>query len=118
MYSMVATSPGLIKTSELEFNILEVCPSAYIRISFFKFGNVIFILVITSLLLSCQTVERKIDKLSKEEEKNLNRFLGKQQINLIDEFGKPDNVIHESNKKTFLLKLLYQQLILPFSNHQ
>ena len=66
--------------------------------------NVIFILVITSLLLSCQTVERKIDKLSKEEEKNLNRFLGKQQINLIDEFGKPDNVIHESNKKTFVFK--------------
>tara|TARA_Y100001970_G_scaffold116808_1_gene145429 strand:- start:520 stop:813 length:294 start_codon:yes stop_codon:yes gene_type:complete len=66
--------------------------------------NVIFILVITSLLLSCQTVERKIDKLSKEEEKNLNRFLGKQQINLIDEFGKPDNVIHESNKKTLVFK--------------
>jgi len=66
--------------------------------------NVIFILVITSLLLSCQTVERKIDKLSKEEEKNLNRFLGIQQINLIDEFGKPDNVIHESNKKTLVFK--------------
>ena len=66
--------------------------------------NVIFILVITSLLLSCQTVERKIDKLSKEEEKNLNRFLGKQQINLIDEFGKPNNVIHESNKKTLVFK--------------
>ena len=66
--------------------------------------NVMFILVVTSLLLSCQTVERKIDKLSKEEEKNLNRFLGKQQINLIDEFGKPDNVIHESNKKTLVFK--------------
>ena len=66
--------------------------------------NVIFILVITSLLLSCKTVERKIDKLSKEEEKKLNRFLGKKQINLIDEFGKPDNVVHESNKKTLVFK--------------
>ena len=64
--------------------------------------NVIFILVITSLLLSCQTVERKIDKLSKEEEKNLSKLLGKQQIVLIDEFGKPDDVIHTGESKVLV----------------
>ena len=59
--------------------------------------NIIFIIIVSLFLFSCKTVERKIDKLSKEEEKNLTRFLGKQQIILIDEFGKPDDVIHNNN---------------------
>ena len=61
--------------------------------------NFFFIIIVPLLLFSCQTVERKIDKLSNEEEKNLTRFLGKQQIILIDEFGKPDDVIHNSDNK-------------------
>ena len=61
--------------------------------------NIIFIIIFSLFLFSCKTVERKIDKLSKEEEKNLTRFLGKQQIILIDEFGKPDDVIHNNNNK-------------------
>ena len=61
--------------------------------------NIIFIIIVSLFLFSCKTVERKIDKLSKEEEKNLTRFLGKQQIILIDEFGKPDDVIHNNNNK-------------------
>ena len=61
---------------------------------------VIFLLVF--LVSSCKTIERKIDTLSKEEEKNLNRLLGKQQIVLIDEFGKPDDVIHEGKNKVLV----------------
>jgi hypothetical protein len=61
--------------------------------------NIIFIIIVSLFLFSCKTVERKIDKLSQEEEKNLTRFLGKQQIILIDEFGKPDDVIHNNNNK-------------------
>ncbi len=60
----------------------------------------IFLLVF--LVSSCKTIERKIDTLSKEEEKNLNRLLGKQQIVLIDEFGKPDDVIHEGENKVLV----------------
>jgi len=58
----------------------------------------IFLLIF--LISSCKTIDRKIDTLSKEEEKNLNRFLGKPQIELIDEFGAPDDIIHyeEDNK--------------------
>ena len=57
----------------------------------------IFLLIF--LISSCKTIDRKIDTLSKEEEKNLNRLLGKQQIVLIDEFGKPDDIIHQANSK-------------------
>ena len=61
---------------------------------------IIFLLTIT--LSSCKTIDRKIDNLSKEEEKKLNRFLGKEQIELISEFGKPDDVIHAENGKVLV----------------
>ncbi len=54
------------------------------------------------MLSSCKTIERKIDTLSKEEEKNLNRLLGKQQIVLIEEFGKPDDVVHMGESKVLV----------------
>jgi len=60
----------------------------------------IFLLIF--LLSSCKTIERKIDTLSKEEEKNLNRLLGKQQIVLIEEFGKPDDVVHMGESKVLV----------------
>ena len=39
------------------------------------------------LVSSCKTIDRKIDNLSMEEEKNLSKFLGRSQTELIDEFG-------------------------------
>ena len=68
----------------------------------------IFLLIF--LIASCKTIDRKIDTLSKEEEKNLNRFLGKPQIELIDEFGTPDDVIYyeEDNKALVFRTKKYQ----------
>ena len=54
------------------------------------------------LISSCKTIDRKIDTLSKEEEKNLDRFLDKPQIELIDEFGNPDGVIHNDDSKILI----------------
>ena len=54
------------------------------------------------LISSCKTIDRKIDTLSKEEEKNLDRFLDKPQIDLIDEFGKPNDVIHNNDGKVLI----------------
>ena len=64
--------------------------------------KVYLIFLLVFLVSSCKTIDRKIDTLSKEEEKNLNRLLGKQQIVLIDEFGKPDDVIHEGKNKVLV----------------
>ena len=61
--------------------------------------NIFFIIIVSLIIFSCNTIERKIDKLSTEEEKKLTRFLGKQQLILIDEFGKPDDVIHKNDNK-------------------
>ena len=68
------------------------------------------VLVLVFLISSCKTIDRKIDSLSKEEEKNLNRFLGKPQIELIDEFGTPDDVIYyeEDNKVLVFTTKKYQ----------
>ena len=69
----------------------------------------IFLLII--LISSCKTIDRKIDTLSKEEEKNLNRFLGKPQIELIDKFGTPDDVIHyEGDNKVLVFRTKKYQI--------
>ena len=60
------------------------------------------ILLLIFLISSCRTIDRRIDNLSMEEEKNLNRFLDKPQIELIVEFGKPDGVIHNENSKVLI----------------
>ena len=60
------------------------------------------ILLLIFLISSCRTIDRRIDNLSMEEEKNLSRFMDKPQIELIDEFGKPDGVIHNENSKVLI----------------
>ena len=71
-------------------------------IRFDEMKKVYLIFLLIFLVSSCKTIDRKIDTLSKEEEKNLNRLLGKQQIVLIDEFGKPDDVIYEEEDKVLV----------------
>ena len=63
---------------------------------------VLFLFLLIFAIYSCKTINRKIDNLSLEEEKNLNRLLGKQQIELISEFGKPDDVIHNDDGKILI----------------
>ena len=63
---------------------------------------VLFLFLLIFAIYSCKTINRKIDNLSLEEEKNLNRLLGKQQIELINEFGKPNDVIHNDDGKILI----------------
>ena len=65
----------------------------------FKMKKTYLISLLIFLLISCKTIDRKIDNLSNEEEKNLKKLLGEHQIVLIDEFGKPNDVIHEGDNK-------------------
>ena len=64
--------------------------------------NIIALFLLIFVISSCKTIDRKIDNLSLEEEKNLSRLLGKQQIELINEFGKPDGVIHNDDGKILI----------------
>ena len=64
--------------------------------------NIIILFSLIFIIASCKTIDRKIDNLSMEEEKNLSKFLGKLQIELIDEFGNPDGVIHNDDSKILI----------------
>ena len=64
--------------------------------------NIIVLFLLIFLITSCKTIDRKIDNLSLEEEKNLSSLLGKQQIELINEFGKPYGVIHKDDGKILI----------------
>ena len=64
--------------------------------------NIIVLFLLIFVIVSCKTIDRKIDNLSMEEEKNLSSLLGKQQIELINEFGKPDGVIHNDDGKILI----------------
>ena len=64
--------------------------------------NIIVLFLLIFAIVSCKTIDRKIDNLSMEEEKNLNRLFGKQQIELINEFGKPNGVIHNDDGKILI----------------
>ena len=65
-------------------------------------NNIIIFSLLIFLLVSCKAIDRKIDNLSLEEEKNLSRLLGKEQIELINEFGKPNGVIHKDDGKILI----------------
>ena len=64
--------------------------------------NIIVLFLLIFVISSCKAIDRKIDNLSLEEEKNLSRMLGKQQIELINEFGKPNDVIHNDDEKILI----------------
>ena len=64
--------------------------------------NIIVLFLLIFVIVSCKTIDRKIDNLSMEEEKNLSSLLGKQQIELINEFGKPNDVIHNDDGKILI----------------
>ena len=64
--------------------------------------NIIVLFLLIFVISSCKAIDRKIDNLSQEEEKNLSRLLGKQQIELINEFGKPNDVIHNDDGKILI----------------
>ena len=75
-----------------------------------KLSLCLFLVLSAFVLSSCKAIDRKIDILSKEEEKNLNRFLGRPQIELIDEFGTPDDVIYDKDNKILVFKTKKYQI--------
>ena len=64
----------------------------------------LFILFLTMLFLSdCQTISKKVDSATEEEEKKLSKFLKKTESELKIEFGKPDLIEVNDNQKKILV---------------
>jgi len=63
-----------------------------------------FILSLAVLLLSaCETISKKVDNATQEEEKKLGKFLKKTESDLKIEFGKPDSIEVTDNQNKVLV---------------
>ena len=64
----------------------------------------ILILPLTLMLLcSCETISKKVDSATEEEEKKLSKFLKKTESELKIEFGTPDLIEITNNKNRILV---------------
>ena len=57
--------------------------------------------VISIFLFSCQTVTKKIDEKTDQEEKELSRWLNQSETKLKDFFGKPDKIEFTNNRNRY-----------------
>ena len=65
-----------------------------------KFLNLI---IISLTLYACESLSKKADKITKNEEEKLNKFLGKTESELKIEFGKPEMVELIDNQNRVLI---------------
>ena len=59
--------------------------------------------VISIFLFSCQTVTKKIDEKTAQEEKELSRWLNQSETKLKDFFGKPDKIEFTNNRNRYYI---------------
>jgi len=58
-------------------------------------------ILLVFLLSGCQTIEKKADKIGKEEIKKISRFLQQPESELKIEMGKPDEIVHDEKGSKF-----------------
>ena len=56
-------------------------------------------------LVSCQTITTKVDEATKKEEQELSRWIGKQETDLVNAFGKPDRIDFGDTRNRFYVYL-------------
>ena len=61
------------------------------------------LIIISFALYACESFSKKADKISKNEEEKLNKFLGKTESELKIEFGKPETVELIDNQNRVLI---------------
>ena len=65
--------------------------------------KILILPLILMLLCSCETISKKVDSATEEEEKKLSKFLKKTESELKIEFGKPDLIEANDNQKKILV---------------
>jgi phage-related protein len=57
-----------------------------------KFYKIFFVILFLSSFLGCQTISTKVDEVTKKEEQELSKWIGKTESKLISFLGKPDRI--------------------------
>jgi len=64
----------------------------------------LFISIFLVILLSgCQAIENKVDKIGKEEIKEISKFLQQPESELRVEMGEPDEIVHDDKGSKFFV---------------
>ena len=64
---------------------------------------VFFLIIASTFLIGCKTINQKVDKASQNEQLKLSKFLQKSETELKIEFGKPDKIEKTDNRSTILI---------------
>ena len=62
-----------------------------------KFYKIFILTLFLSSFLGCQTISTKVDKVTKKEEQELSKWIGKTELELTSSLGKPDNIDFENS---------------------
>ena len=57
-----------------------------------KFYKIFILTLFLSSFLGCQTISTKVDKVTKKEEQELSKWIGKMESELTSSLGKPDRI--------------------------
>ena len=57
-----------------------------------KFYKIFFLTIFLTTLQGCQTISKKVDEVTKKEEQELNKWIGKSGFELTTSLGKPERI--------------------------
>mgnify|MGYP007063716545 CR=1 FL=1 len=78
-------------------SVYKICDILYWVVSMKLFFSILLVFS----LFGCQTIEKKTDKIGKEEIKEISKFLQQPESELKIEMGKPDEITHDDKGSKF-----------------
>ena len=70
-----------------------------------KFYKIFFLTIFLTTLQGCQTISKKVDEVTKKEEKKLSKWIGKTEFKLISSLGKPDRIDFGNSRSRYYVYL-------------
>ena len=66
-----------------------------------KFYKIFFLIFFLLSFLSCQTISTKVDEVTKKEEQELSKWIGKAESKLISSLGRPDRIDFNNSRSRY-----------------
>jgi hypothetical protein len=66
-----------------------------------NFYKIFCLTIILLSFLGCQTISTKVDDITKKEEKELSKWIGKTESKLISSLGKPDRIDFDNSRSRY-----------------